>query len=164
MNKVKKQSKQPLLSNKSEKIAKPENVVLPKGKDSKKWFLFDAKGQVIGRLSTKIATKLLGKNKVTFLPYMDSGDYVVVINAAKISATGRKENQKKYYRYSGYPGGLKIRDLKTLRSERPEEIIRHSVSGMLPKTRLGKEIIKKLYIYPGESHPHQAQKLEEIKI
>lgn len=132
-------------------------------KFAKKWFLFDARGQVIGRLSTKIAIKLLGKNKVEFLPYKDSGDYVVVINAAKVASTGRKEDRKNYYRYSGYPGGLKVRDLKTLRVEKPEEIIRHSVTGMLPKTRLGKQLIKKLYVYSGEKHPHEAQKLEEVK-
>lgn len=130
----------------------------------KKWFLIDAKGMVIGRMSTKIAILLLGKGKVEFLPYKDSGDNVVVVNASKVSATGRKEDQKKYYRYSGYPGGLKTRDLKTLRVEKPEEIIRHAVSGMLPKTRLGKQIIKKLHIYAGEKHPHEAQKLEEVKL
>ncbi len=136
----------------------------PKTEPAKKWFLIDARGKIIGRMSTKIATMLLGKSKVEFLPYKDSGDYVVVINAAKVSSTGRKEDQKNYYRYSGYPGGLKVRSLKTLRVEKPEEIIRHSVSGMLPKTKLGKQIIKKLYVYPGEVHPHEAQKLEEIKI
>ncbi|HSX58310.1 MAG TPA: 50S ribosomal protein L13 [Candidatus Saccharimonadales bacterium] len=133
-------------------------------KPEKKWFLIDARSKVIGRLSTRIATVLLGKNKVEFIPYMDSGDYVVVINAAKVASTGRKEDKKMYYRYSGYPGGLKIRDLKTLRVEKPEEIILHSVRGMLPKTRLGKQIIKKLYVYSGDKHPHQAQKLEEMKI
>lgn len=130
----------------------------------KKWFVIDAKGAVIGRLSTKIATILLGKNKVSYLPYKDSGDYVVVINAAKVSSTGKKEERKFYYRYSGYPGGLKTESLKTLRSRKPELIIEHAVSGMLPKTKLGKAVIKKLYIYPGEKHPHEAQKAEEIKI
>lgn len=157
-NKVQNNKNLSAVDSKSKKATKTKKEIV-----SKKWFLFDAKGQVIGRLSTKIATTLLGKNRVEFLPYKDSGDYVVVINAAKVSATGRKEDRKKYYRYSGYPGGLKIRSLKTLRVEKPEEIIRHSVSGMLPKTRLGKEIIRKLYIYPGEKHPHEAQKLEEVK-
>ena len=147
-------------SKKTEKVTSPKKA---HKEPEKRWFLIDARGHIIGRLSTKIATLLLGKNKVGFLPYKDSGDYVVVVNAAKVGSTGRKEDQKKYYRYSGYPGGLKERNLKTLRVEKPEEIIRHSVSGMLPKTRLGKQIIKKLYIYPGENHPHQAQKLEEVK-
>ena len=132
--------------------------------DHKKWFLIDARGKIIGRLATKIAKILLGKGKVSYLPYKDSGDYVVVINAAKIAATGRKEENKKYYRYSGYPGGLKERTLKALREEKPEEILQHAVGGMLPKTRLGKQIVKKLYIYPSEKHPHEAQKVENIEI
>ncbi len=158
---TKKQSKK---TEKNKEVAVEKKTAVKKTKAPKKWFLVDARGKVIGRLSTKVATILLGKNKVEYLPYMDSGDYVVVINAAKIAVTGQKEDKKMYYRYSGYPGGLKIRDLKTLRVEKPEEIVRHSVSGMLPKTRLGKQIIKKLYIYSGEKHPHEAQKLEEITV
>ncbi len=138
------------------KISKKPEVV-------KRWFIIDAKGKVIGRLSSTIATLLLGKNKVSYLPYKDSGDYVVVVNAAKISSTGRKEERKFYYRYSGYPGGLKTESLKTLRVRKPEMILEHAVSGMLPKNRLGKAVIKKLYIYPGEKHPHQAQKVEEFE-
>lgn len=138
----------------SKKMAKSE---------PKKWFLLDARGKIIGRLATRIAKILLGKGKVSYLPYKDSGDYVVVVNASRISATGRKEENKKYYRYSGYPGGLKERTLKTLRDEKPEEIIKHAVSGMLPKTKLGKQIIKKLYIYPDEKHPHEAQKVEIVE-
>ena len=168
---MKKQSKSPKSSvseikvkEQNKEAEKKAKATSSKKEPTKRWFLIDARGKIIGRMSTKIATILMGKNKVEFLPYKDSGDYVVVINAAKVSATGRKEDQKNYYRYSGYPGGLKIRDLKTLRVEKPEEIIRHSVSGMLPKTRLGKQIIKKLYVYPGEGHPHEAQKLEEVKI
>lgn len=132
--------------------------------EQKKWFLVNAKGKIIGRLATRIATILLGKGKVSYLPYKDSGDYVVVVNSAKIAATGRKEENKKYYRYSGYPGGLKERTLKTLRVEKPEEILRHAVVGMLPKTKLGKQIVKKLYIYPNEKHPHEAQKVESVEI
>jgi len=133
-------------------------------KQSRKWFLIDARGKIIGRLATRIAKLLLGKGKVSYLPYKDSGDYVVVVNVSKISATGRKEENKKYYRYSGFPGGLKERTLKTLREEKPEEILRHAVSGMLPKTKLGKQIVKKLYIYPNEKHPHEAQKVESIEV
>ncbi len=132
--------------------------------EPKKWFLVDARGKIIGRLATKIARILLGKGKVSYLPYKDSGDYVVVVNAAKIVATGRKEENKKYYRYSGFPGGLKVRTLKILREEKPEEILRHAVGGMLPKTKLGKQIIKKLYIYPSEKHKHEAQKVEAIEV
>lgn len=137
---------------------------LKKTESPKQWFLINAKDKVIGRLASKIATILLGKNKVSYLPYKDSGDYVVVINAAKVASTGKKEEKKNYYRYSGYPGGLKTETLKTLRVRKPEMIIEHSVSGMLPKTRLGKAILKKLYVYPGEKHPHEAQKVEELKI
>lgn len=143
--------------------SKPKKKIV-KQNAPKKWFVIDAKNAVIGRLSTKIATILLGKNKVSYLPYKDSGDYIVVINAAKVSSTGKKEDRKFYYRYSGYPGGLKTESLKTLRARKPELIIENAVSGMLPKTKLGKAVIKKLYIYPGEKHPHEAQKVEEIKI
>lgn len=130
----------------------------------KRWFVVDARGKVIGRLASKVATVLLGKNKVSFLPYLDSGDYVIVINAAKIASTGNKEEKKIYYRYSGYPGGLKERTLKTLRSEKPEMVVKHAVAGMLPKTKLGKAVIKKLYVYSGEKHPHEAQKAEELEV
>lgn len=143
---------------------KTKKKVIKKTEVAKKWFIVDAKDAVIGRLSTKVATILLGKDKVTYLPYKDSGDFVIVLNAAKVSATGRKEDQKFYYRYSGYPGGLKTENLKTLRTRKPELIIEHAVSGMLPKTKLGKAVIKKLYIYPGEKHPHEAQKAEAIKV
>lgn len=129
-----------------------------------KWFVINARGKIIGRLASKIATILMGKNKVSYLPYKESGDKVIVINAGKIVATGRKNEQKKYYRYSGYPGGLKVRSLKTLRHEDPERIIKHAVEGMLPKTRLGRSIFKNLYVYSGEKHPHEGQKAEPIEI
>lgn len=145
----------------NQKIVNKKNI--NKTESPKRWFLINAKNKVIGRLSSRIATILLGKNKVSYLPYKDSGDYVVVINAAKVSSTGKKEEKKFYYRYSGYPSGLKTESLKTLRVRKPEMILEHSVSGMLPKNRLGKAILKKLYIYPGEKHPHEAQKVEEIE-
>lgn len=131
---------------------------------TKNWFLIDAKGKVLGRLATKIATLLTGKDKVSYLPTEDSGDYVVVINAAKVAVTGRKNTDKMYYHYSGYPGGLKSATFKTLVGEKPEIIIQRAVWGMVPKTRLGKAVFKKLYVYSGEKHPHQAQKLEELKV
>lgn len=155
-------SKKIIVSKKAEiKKTTPKKV---KTIEAKKWFVVDAKGKVIGRLATKIATTLLGKNKVSYLPYLDKGDYVIVLNAGKIVSTGQKEEKKIYYRYSGYPGGLKQRTLKTLRVEKPEMIIKHAVSGMLPKNRLGKAIIKKLYIYTGSEHPHQAQKVQELEV
>ncbi len=132
--------------------------------EPKKWYLIDARGKVLGRLATIVATILRGKEKVGFVPYLDKGDYVVVVNASKVAATGRKEERKNYYRYSGYPGGLRTETLKTLRNRRPEMIIEHAIRGMLPKTKLGKAMIKKLYVYSGETHPHAAQKLEKVEV
>ena len=146
-----------------EKTVSKEKVKATKT-TNRKWFLVDAKGKVIGRVATKIATILRGKENPSFVPYLDSGDYVVVINAAKVAATGRKEDNKNYYRYSGYPGGLKETNLKTLRAEKPGMIIAHAVAGMLPKNRLGKAVIKKLYIYAGDEHPHHAQNLEKVEV
>jgi len=127
-------------------------------KTDQSWYLFDAKGQILGRLATKIAKVLMGKHKVTWQPHQDMGDNVIVTNASKILVTGRKEENKVYYRYSGYPGGLKKETLGSLRERKPENIIHHAVAGMLPKNRLGRAMIKKLYIYPGEEHPYEAQK------
>lgn len=118
------------------------------------WHLINAQNQILGRLSSQIAQMLMGKNKVYFEKHLDTGDHVVVINAAKISLSGKKENQKKYYSHSGYPGGLKSKLAKDVRSEKPEFLIRHAVVGMLPKTKLGKTMLKKLYVYPDEKHPH----------
>lgn len=114
------------------------------------WYLLDAKDQVLGRFSTKIARLLLGKDKTIWVPYLDVGDYVVVINAAKVKVTGKKEAEKRYWRYSGFPGGLRSESLGKLRVRRPTEIIRRSVEGMLPGGKLGRGMIKKLYVYPGE--------------
>jgi large subunit ribosomal protein L13 len=113
------------------------------------WHLLDAKGQILGRLSTRVATLLTGKEKTIWVPYLDLGDYVVVINAKEIAVTGKKESQKRYYRYSGYPGGLRSETLGQLRARRPEEIIRHAVVGMLPKNKLSDRMITRLYVYPG---------------
>lgn len=121
------------------------------------WHLIDAKGEIIGRLSSKIARLLLGKNKAIFSPSFDLGDHVVVINAEKISATGKKETDKIYYRHSGYPGGLKSETLGELRLRKPEDIIWKAVYGMLPKNRLRDQRMKKLHIYKGDTHPHTAQ-------
>lgn len=113
--------------------------------------IIDANNKVLGRLATEIATKLRGKDKPSFVPYLDTGDFVVVTNAAKVKVTGKKNVQKKYVRHSGYPGGLRIDTFSDLQKKRPEEIIRHAVRGMIPKTKLGRQIIKKLRIYPGEA-------------
>lgn len=113
------------------------------------WHLLDAKGQILGRLSTRVATLLTGKEKPIWVPYRDLGDYVVVVNAREIAVTGKKESQKRYYRYSGYPSGLRSETLGQLRVRRPEEIIRRAVVGMLPKNKLGSRMITRLYVYPG---------------
>ena len=111
------------------------------------WHLFDAKKEVLGRLSTKIALILMGKNKSYYTPYLDTGDYVVVTNAQKVALSGKKEKQKKYYHHSQFPGGLKTKTAQQVREQKPEEVIRHSVRGMLPKTKLGKLMLKKLYVF-----------------
>ncbi len=119
----------------------------------REWHLIDAKNQVLGRLATSVATIITGKNKPNFVPYLDLGDNVVVINAAKVKLTGKKEEQKKYVRHSGYPGGLKVESIADVREKNPEMIITHAVSGMVPKSKLGKKMLKKLYVYSGSEHP-----------
>ncbi len=118
----------------------------------RQYHLFDAKNYVLGRLSTEVAQVLMGKNKVDYTPHIDSGDSVVIINAEKIKLTGNKENNKKYYSHSGYVGGIKEITVKELRKNKPEEIIRKSVVGMLPKNKLGSRMQKRLFIYAGEKH------------
>jgi large subunit ribosomal protein L13 len=130
----------------------------------KKWFVVDADGKVLGRLATEVATILRGKNKPTFTPYMDMGDNVIVINAEKIILTGTKSQDKEYFSHSQYPGGKKFTNIRKLMKSKPEFIIEHAVKGMLPKSRLGREIIKNLKVYAGNVHPHQAQKPVELKI
>ncbi len=121
------------------------------------WHLIDANGQILGRLATDVATKLMGKNKPEFVPYLDTGDFVVVTNAAKVKITGKKAEQKKYIHHSGYPGGYKEESFARLIIRRPEEVIKHAVWGMLPKTKLGKKMITKLHIYPGSEHEFKNQ-------
>ena len=118
------------------------------------WHLIDAEGQVLGRISTKIATLLMGKHKAEFVRYQNRGDQVVVINAAKIHVTGKKLLQKNYYSHSGYPGGLKTIPLVKMLAEKPEEVMRHAVKGMLPHNRMGSMLLKRLHVYPGPSHSH----------
>ncbi|HVL95308.1 MAG TPA: 50S ribosomal protein L13 [Solirubrobacteraceae bacterium] len=128
------------------------------------WVLIDANGQTLGRLSTQIADLLRGKRKPTYTPHCDVGDFVVVVNAEKISVTGNKRTEKVYYRHSGYPGGLKSRTLEEMLERRPEEVIRHAVKGMLPRNRLARKQLTKLKIYAGPEHPHAAQKPEPLEI
>ncbi len=137
----------------------------PKAEQIKQdWYLIDASDQVLGRLATKVATLLRGKNKPYFSPHLDTGDFVVIINAEKIRLTGNKELLKTYKRYSGYPGGLSEISYKRMLLEKPEEIIIHAVKGMLPKNILGRKLIKKLKVYAGNEHPHSAQNPQAISI
>ena len=129
-----------------------------------KWWLVDAEGEVLGRLATQIAARLRGKHNPMFTPHVDSGDSVIVVNAEKIVLTGRKWAQKTYYRHSGYIGGLKEITAKKLLEKQPEDLVRFAVKGMLPKNRLGKTLLKKLKVYAGGSHPHEAQKPESLTL
>lgn len=121
------------------------------------WYVVDAAGQTLGRLATQIATLLRGKHKPTYTPNLDGGDFVIVVNAEKVRLTGRKPEQKIYYRHSGYPGGLKATPYRQMLAKHPERILRFAVKGMLPKTRLGRQQLTKLKIYAGPAHPHAAQ-------
>lgn len=129
-----------------------------------KWFIVDAKDQVLGRLAAKVAHVIRGKHKAIFTPNMDTGDFVVVINADKIMMTGKRESQKTYFTHSMYPGGAKTRSYTEMMAKKPEFAVETAVRGMLPKTKLGKKLIKKLKIYAGESHPHSAQKPEVLSL
>ena len=124
---------------------------------SRDWVVFDASDKILGRFATKIADKLRGKDKPTFTPHVDGGDFVVVINADKVKVTGNKAEQKKYYKHSLYPGGLIEKSYKEVLESTPERIIENAVKGMLPKNKLGKSIIKKLKVYSGSEHPHESQ-------
>lgn len=127
-------------------------------KDIKRnWHLIDANGKVLGRLATVVATILMGKDKSNYVSYLDTGDFVIITNAAKVKITGKKAEQKKYIHHSGYPGGYKEENFSRLIKRRPEEVIRHAVSGMLPKTKLGKKMIKKLHVYADNKHKFQNQ-------
>ncbi len=130
----------------------------PKKDDIRReWFVIDAKDQTLGRLASQVATLLRGKHKPIFTPHMDTGDFVIIVNADKIRVTGKKLDQKVYYRYSGYPGGVHARTLREQLARDPERVIRLAVRGMLPKNRLGRHMIRKLKVYAGDKHPHQAQ-------
>jgi large subunit ribosomal protein L13 len=128
------------------------------------WLVVDATGQTLGRLATQIAHTLRGKTKPEYTPHIDVGDFVIVINAEKVSVTGRKLEQKRYYRHSGYPGGIRSRTLEEMLDRRPEEVIRKAVKGMLPRTRLGRQQLRKLKVYAGPEHPHAAQKPEPMEV
>ena len=133
------------------------------GEVTREWYLVDAEGKTLGRLATQIADTLRGKRKPQYTPHVDTGDFVIVVNADKIQVTGNKLDQKRYYRHSGYPGGLRSRTLREQLDRRPEEVIRKAVKGMLPRNRLSRAQLRKLKIYAGPEHPHTAQAPKELK-
>lgn len=137
-------------------IAKPAEV-------QRKWYVVDAEGKTLGRLASEIATVLRGKNKPTYTPHVDCGDNIIVINAEKVSVTGKKKKDKVYISHSGYPGGRKEVPYEEMMVKKPEEIIRHAVKGMLPNGKLGRQMFKKLYVYAGPEHKHAAQKPEKLE-
>jgi large subunit ribosomal protein L13 len=128
------------------------------------WYVVDADGQTLGRLATQIANALRGKRKPTYTPHIDVGDFVIVVNAERIAVTGNKRQDKRYYRHSGYPGGLRSRTLQEMLDRRPEEVIRKAVKGMLPRNRLGRKQLTKLKVYAGPDHPHAAQQPKPMEI
>jgi large subunit ribosomal protein L13 len=138
-------------------------VATPESRE-RNWLVVDATGQTLGRLATRIADALRGKRKPEYTPHVDTGDFVIVVNAEKVSVTGNKRTDKRYYRHSGYPGGLKSRTFEEMQARRPEEIIRLAVKGMLPRNRLARKQITKLKIYAGPDHPHSAQKPEPMDL
>jgi large subunit ribosomal protein L13 len=128
------------------------------------WYVIDAEGQTLGRLASKVATVLRGKHKAIYTPHVDCGDYVIVINAEKVKLTGNKLDQKMYYNHSGYPGGLRERNAKVMIEKYPEEMVERAIKGMLPHGRLGRQMYKKLFVYKGSEHKHQAQQPKELKM
>ena len=142
-----------------------EKTYVTKKEDvQREWYVVDAAGQTLGRLATRVATMLRGKHKPIFSPSVDTGDYVVIVNADKIHVTGRKMDQKIYYRHSRYPGGLREITLRNLLHKHPTRVIEYAVRGMLPKNRLGRQMIKKLKVYAGPNHPHEAQQPQSLEL
>ena len=138
-------------------------VATPQDRE-RNWLLVDAEGKTLGRLATQIADALRGKRKPTYTPHVDTGDFVIVVNAEKIAVTGDKLAQKRYYRHSGYPGGLRSRTLREMLDRRPEEVVRKAVRGMMPRNRLGRKQLTKLKVYAGPEHPHAAQRPEPMEV
>jgi large subunit ribosomal protein L13 len=134
------------------------------GEVERRWYVVDADGQTLGRLATRIADTLRGKDKAQYTPHVDTGDFVVVVNAEKVVVTGNKLDQKRYYRHSGYPGGLRSRTLREQLERRPTEVIRKAVKGMLPKNRLARRQLNKLKVYAGPEHPHEAQAPQPLEV
>lgn len=138
-------------------VAKPSQI-------EKKWYVVDASGETLGKLATLVADTLRGKRKPIYTPNIDTGDFVIVVNAEKVRVSGKKAEQKMYYRHSGYPGGIKAESFEHLQARRPEEIVRRAVRGMVPHNRLGRAQLRKLKVYAGAEHPHKAQRPQALKI
>ncbi|ANB59980.1 large subunit ribosomal protein L13 [Anoxybacillus voinovskiensis] len=138
-------------------MAKPNEV-------ERKWYVVDAEGKTLGRLASEVAAILRGKHKPTYTPHVDTGDHVIIINAEKVELTGKKLTDKLYYRHSLHPGGLKVRTALEMRTNYPEQMLERAIRGMLPKGRLGRQMFKKLHVYRGSEHPHQAQKPEVYEL
>ena len=138
-------------------VATPDTI-------DRKWYVVDAEGQTLGRLTSQVASILRGKNKPIFTPFIDTGDYVIIVNAEKVKVTGKKLNQKVYYRHSEYVGGMKTKTLKEMMDKKPEDVIKLAVKGMLPKGPLGRQMIGKLHVYAGPEHKHAAQKPEVLEL
>jgi len=134
------------------------------GEVQRKWYLIDADGKTLGRVATEVARILRGKHKPIYTPHVDTGDHVIVINAAKVKVTGKKYTDKLYYRHTGYPGGIKVTNFADMLRRKPEQVIEKAVWGMIPHNRLGRKVFKKLRVYPGPDHPHAAQKPEVWEI
>ena len=128
------------------------------------WYVVDAEGKTLGRLASGIAHRLRGKHKAVYTPHVDTGDYIVVVNAEKVRVTGKKETDKVYYRHSGYPGGIKAKSLGKMRNEHPERVIAAAVKGMMPRNPLGRAMLRKLKVYAGPSHPHAAQQPQALEL
>ncbi len=137
--------------------AKPESV-------KRDWYVVDASGKTLGRLAAEIASRLRGKHKPEYTPHVDTGDYIVVINAEKVAVTGKKASNKMYYRHSGYPGGIKEASFETLISEKPQMVIEKAVKGMMPRNPLGRDMLRKLKVYAGAEHPHTAQQPQQLEL
>jgi large subunit ribosomal protein L13 len=138
--------------------------MVKKGDIKREWYVVDAQGKTLGRLASEIAKILRGKHKPIYMPHLDCGDYVIVVNAEKVRVTGKKLDQKFYYRHSGYPGGLKSINLRDQLQKHPTRVLEAAIRGMLPKNRLGRAMIKKLKVYAGSSHPHQAQQPKVLEL
>lgn len=138
-------------------MAKPHEI-------ERKWYVVDASGQTLGRLASQVAAILRGKHKPIYTPHIDTGDHVIIINAEKVELTGNKWQDKKYYRHSGHPGGLKVRTARELKEKHPERLLELAIRGMLPKGPLGRKMFKKLHVYAGSEHPHQAQQPEVLDL